>query len=632
MFNDLGRVLSKASGAGLNYGPANDFGGLGYLKGAFDDHLYGSTFYGQHLYSPDHILPWSTAAVTIELDSGRGQDPDRLGNLEGIYNINSPDDGTLPMGIRMSLAVCHLMVPEIEGNITRKGIFGETRLSLSGISSYTITSVTVDSEEIQKGSIVIQSEEHPFLPIRNITFDIRFEDTVEEHEIEATVNFDEEWDDLKEGSDPQISPQCILSLSRSGTEGSRTMNWVIEGTEIEPPEVEELKILEIDSDVLEAGSIYSIVIDIPESLGTPLSMIINTTVDWNTESSYIRGSEIVNRTDTYEFVTPLLEGDGLVEVNLTTDQGSYYTNSTIRVYPKVYILEIIRKWDTRNIYDVMIGVDGSLGPTTIYYGISRSLTMDWGDEGWTMGPIGLVAPSWGPYSFELNVSNLGGDVYFRVCNFPGSSETYRELSLDSNIQITQPPARIENNTVVIGPSIIYARWDGLIEFNPNDWVITYSIRIKNLRTEKEINTDLQWRNLDMLDEINKAELFRLAAEIGMSEDQITGCWLGVIDVPEEDGNYTIRISVEGDKREHFDFDIVGFGSQYGAEESFTIGETTEDEKEKRDFPTSIVIFVVIVVVIIFIISIIRANAHLGDRNDIEEQGPREGPAPFSSEE
>ncbi|MCK5773127.1 MAG: hypothetical protein KAH57_05010, partial [Thermoplasmata archaeon] len=116
-FNDLGHTLSKASGWSIPYGPANDFPYVGYLTGAYDDHLYGASFLGDHLYDEEMILPWSTHTATVELVASKGTDVNRLGNLDGVLYPGGEDDGTVPAGIRICMAACELVSPHFTADV-----------------------------------------------------------------------------------------------------------------------------------------------------------------------------------------------------------------------------------------------------------------------------------------------------------------------------------------------------------------------------------------------------------------------------------------------------------------------------------------------------------------------------------
>jgi hypothetical protein len=625
MFHDLGAVLSRASGKGLIHGPANGFGGLGYLRGAFDDHLYGASFYSQHLSSPAQILPWSTATATVELVDEWGMNVERLGNLNGVNDPSGPDDGTLPMGIRMSLAACNLLVPDMKGNFTKMGYIGEVQLSINGAASYNITSFMIGNESYDTGDILPIVSRHPFLPQFNISFDLQIEDDPLDRDIEMTVHFDEKWNDLENGTEPEISPQSVLSLSRAETDGSKQLTWTIEGEESSIPDGVSIKILNITPVVQEAGMNATVTLDIPKELGTPQSLHIYSYVYWIRETTQIPTENISTGIASYNFFTPLLEGESEVLVNLTTDKGSFEANSTMILYPRIYLMAMTPSFEDQHKFDVHVGVDGSINETTVFYGISRSLGIGWDEGGWTMEPTGLIALDYGPFTFDLDLSDIGGSVYLRVCNYPGTVETYHKLELSNDIQIIRPAARIENDTLVIGPSIIFAKWDGLMELNPGDFAISYEVEIRNTRTDESFSHSLEWRSLEQLSEIDRMELYRISAEKGLTQGQITGCWIGITEVPKVEGNYTLRVHVIGDRKEHLDFKPDGFDYQLGFRESFSIGNENGDEKDHRELLIGIVIVIVVIITAIFILYVLEKGTKIKDQPALEEapEPPRE---------
>ena len=156
------------------------------------------------------------------------------------------------------------------------------------------------------------------------------------------------------------------------------------------PELPQVRIIEIEPRYQQAGRASMITIDIPEELGTPAAIFIHTQVDWNVETTYIFGENVSSGLSKYEFFTPLLEGEATVMVNVSTINGSYSVNSSMVLYPKVYINAYTRSPEHQDLINVMLGIDGSIGPVTVYYGVSRTLDIGWGEEGWLMGPVSLL--------------------------------------------------------------------------------------------------------------------------------------------------------------------------------------------------------------------------------------------------
>ncbi|MGA1793595.1 MAG: M14 family metallopeptidase [Thermoplasmatota archaeon] len=618
MFDDLGSVLSAASGRGLNHGPANEFGTLGYLRGAFDDHLYGSTFYSQHLPSVDLALPWSTAAATVEMMSVKGKDETRLGNLDGVFFVGGPNDGTVPMGVRMSIAACQLLVPEVHGSVGRSGSNCEVDLVFTGSRSPSVSRLELQAPGLDPTFHGLRVEKHPLLPELYITGTVPLPEPELHHNARLSVSFDTEWNDPQASSDPNIAPVCLLSLSRYSNTALE-LEWELDGRVPTDPG-ETLEIIDIVPRSQQAGGIAHIVLNIPPSLGQPYLMYIHARIDWNVETTLIASANITDGTSSYYFYTPLMEGEAEVEVNLTTESGSYRALSSIRLYPYVRITHVLRVFDRPDVYRVHVGIDAALGPTPVFYGISRSRDLGWGEEGWVIPPTGLVAPGYGPMSFDLDLSKVGGMVYLRLCSFPGSAETYEMIELDTDLTVTFPPARIGNDLLTIGPSIITMRWNDLTVLTPSDYQVTYNVDIRNVRSNTTVHHELVWQDIDQMSYQDRGALKEIASELGIPEEDLKGGWIGSVAAPEEDGTYSIRPHAVGEIAEGRPFELSGFDMEHTAVNSFSIGEK-EEEDEKKEFPVSIVIFIIVLITAVFILSLLRRNAHIqkGEGEELPEE-------------
>ncbi|MGA1872467.1 MAG: M14 family zinc carboxypeptidase [Thermoplasmatota archaeon] len=625
MFRDLGSVLSEASGRDLDFGPANDFGSLGYLNGAFDDHLYGSSFYSQHLSSVGMALPWSTATATIEMIAKKGRDETRLGNLDGVFFPGSQNDGMVPMGVRMCLAACQLLEPEVDGEVSLQNGDLKVDLTFTGGTSPSVSDITINRKGAKIATFAPSVDKHPFLPEYYIRGGTSVPEPHEGCEIRLGISHDADWNDHEATSDPGIAPLSLFSLSRRGADYIE-LTWSIEGPRSE--EMDRLRITAITPSLQQAGNNATITIDVPPSLGEPLHMDISARVDWNEETTRISGENITGGISSYEFFTPLMEGDAAVVVNLTTDTGIHTATSWMRLYPYVRITNVMRVIGETEVFRVHIGVDAAFGPTSVFYGISRGLQTDWGDEMWVVPPTGLVAPGYGPLTFDLDLSGIGGMVYLRVCNFPGAVETYHLFDLDLDVHVSVPVPRLEGELLTIGPSLIHMRWDGMTAITPSDYSITYTVDIRNTRTNGTDTHELIWLSVDQMSAADRDALLETARSIGIPEEDVQGGWIGIRGVPQDDGIYSIRPHVTGDIIDGRPFTLGGFDMQLGAINAFTVGgseDVDDDEGDERQFPTNLAIFVVAVIAGVFVLSILRKDAHLSSdegEEPAEERGRR----------
>ncbi|MBN1390065.1 MAG: succinylglutamate desuccinylase/aspartoacylase family protein [Candidatus Thermoplasmatota archaeon] len=620
MFRDLGGVLSRASGKRLNHGPANDFGTLGYLKGAFDDHLYGSTFYSQHLASGEFILPWSTATATIELVSAKGQDEARLGDLDGVLDMGGANDGTVSAGVRMSLAACQLLVPLVAGEVRKEGDACQVNLTFTGASTISMSDLELGSGDDHIADLGLALDKHPFLPEYHITGSHKLPDPNLEYNAELCLSFDMDWNGFAPDGDPEIAPQSVLSLSR--WDPTMELHFVIGGEPLQPEPEGALNVLEITPFYQEAGRNAWITLDIPPSLGMPLNMSIYAGVNWNVEITYIAGTDISQNISRYEFLTPLLEGEATVEVLLDTEKGRFNANSTMWLYPYVRITNVIRTAGEQDMFRLYVGVDGALAPVTVFYGLSRDPTIDWWDDGWIIPPTGLIAPGYGPMTIDIDLSGIGGTVHFRVCSFPGSEETSQQMDLRTEILATSPRVTVDGEMLTIGPSVVYMRWNGLNEVTPSTYRTTYQVEVHHVQDNTTEFHELTWLSIDHMSETDRIELLSQAKDVGMSADDVTGGWIGYRGAPTVEGEYLLRTHIYGESMGNL-LDPVTF--EIGPKESipFIIGGEEKDA-EDREFPWALFILILMLILGVFIISYIRKGAHIPKEDDEGTTGERNG--------
>ncbi len=608
MFQDLGSMLSMASGANLRYGPANDYNGLGYLNGAFDDHLYGSILLPDRLYRPDMALPWSIATATIELGDYKGYNRDYLGTPAGIEDIGSEWDGNIPRGVRICRAACEIALPSIYGDVAVEGDELAFDLTLTGMASSGEPVFYID-ENGPLSAPDLSTKVHDYLPMAQFRGSLNISGTNGTFDFRTEIEIDGDWTDVVPFSEPSSGPRSILSLSRAGTSG--TVTW---GTRIEEQEEidrelpDGIRIVHLPSSYA-AGRLTRIDLNISEDAGNPMAITIRSTVDWNTEITVIPVGEITKGVSSHEFITPVMEGDALVEVELVTDRGRFSDKGHIRLYPSISILNVITVPGETDHYKLYVGVDGGNGPTTVFFGISRDPDLGWNEPGWTVEPLGRVTDGFGPFMIDLDLSRIGGGVYFRVCNFPGSLESRQFFDFPVDVRITPPIVEGIRQELLIGPSIIYLRGDGLEEVTPARSSTSYFYQLIHLESDHTETGELTWRSIHHLTSEEKGLLLESAVQAGFTEDEVTGCWMSYRQLPPEDGEYILVFQVHGSIMSGSSHEGIDHEHEFSI--NFTLGSTQEKDDDGNDFPTGLVVAFVVILVIVFLISVLRRNAHVG---------------------
>ncbi|MFW3146225.1 MAG: M14 family metallopeptidase [Thermoplasmatota archaeon] len=615
MFRDLGAALSRASGTGMQYGPANDFGSLGYIRGAFDDHLYGSGIKNELLDSQDHMLPYSTATATVEMVERKGRSPWGLGSLEGVETAGAPEDGTVAMGVRMCLAACELASPTISGKPLTDGF----RVSIRGAASISDISAYLEDNGAPAPPSSSSTVIHPFLPETEMTF--RWDEDLSSSNLTFRTRIDEDWGEPEKGSDPVTAPVSLLSSSRRGRGGE--LEWRF-SVPTEPEREEEegpvIEILDIEPGAQEAGGASSASINIPVDVGTPIVMVITAVVEGEETATAFSSKDIETGIHSYEFLTPIIEGEAAITANLTTDKGSFLARGDMLLYPHVYIMNVLTEplHTGEDRYKVLIGVDGGRSDTTIFYGLCRSLSTPWSDQGWSMGPVGVVSREYGPYTLELDMSMYSGSLFLRVCNFPGGVETHAEFELETSFHISDMPVRTIDDELIVGPGLILMDRDGLEEVRSGPLVPSF--RIQNERTGSNSTYSMVWTTMNSFTDEEWDLVLDQAAILGADPSDITGAWWSRRPVPLEEGTYRITINVTGELALSGSDGAIKVSMEKVIQAPLVVGGDEEEEKN-RPFPWALFLFVLLVVLLILGLSILRRNAHTRTR----EEGRREDP-------
>ncbi|MGA1848729.1 MAG: M14 family metallopeptidase [Thermoplasmatota archaeon] len=608
MFQDLGSMLSKASGANLRYGPANEYSGLGYLNGAFDDHLYGSILLPDKLYRSDMTLPWSIATATIELGEYKGYNPDYMGGPAGIDDIGSPSDGNIPRGVRICRAACEIALPSLFGEVEVEDNEISFDLTLTGTESIGQPAFYIDDSG-PLSAPDLSATEHDYLPMKHFQGSLNISGINGTFDLNAEVDIDGDWTREVPFSEPSGSPRTILSRSREGASGTVIWGTRIEGLEeIDREFPDGIRIAYLPSSYA-AGRLTRIDLNISDDAGNPMSLIIRSTVDWNTETTVIPVGEITKGVSSHEFITPVMEGDAHVEVELVTDRGRFSDKGGLHLYPSISILNVITVPGGTDHYRIIVGVDGGNGPTTVFHGISREPDIGWNEPGWIVEPVGRITDEFGPFIIDLDLSRMGGGVYLRVCNFPGSLESRHYFEFPLDVWVTPPIVKEMGQELLIGMSMIHIRGDGLEEVTPARSSTSYSYRLIHLDKNHTETGEIGWRSIHHLTSEEKGLLLESAVRSGFTEDEVTGCWMSYRQLPPEKGEYLLVFHVQGSIMPGSSHEGIDHEHEFSI--NFTLGSTREEDEDGDDFPAGLVAAFVVILVIVFLISVLRRNAHIG---------------------
>lgn len=624
MFDDLGNVLSRASGRGLVHGPANDHPYLGYLRGAFDDHLYGSSFYSQKLDDQGMILPWSTATATVELVDTKGYTPYNLGSLEGVENIGGPDDGVVAAGVRICLAACEMAAPSME---VRRVAEGQLNVTINGPASHPELSAWMEVNGSAYPADISMVERDGALP--GWTFDVHWEDPVANLSGNQGIRcgFDDEWVRRVDGSDPDIGPVSLLSISRAARNGEISWSEFVEGSEDvdeqEPVMVPaEVRITYIEPRRQEIGSAAVMGLIVPTSAGRPENITVTVEVGGVKEVTDIPPGTPVNDLLSIEFHTPLVEGTADVEVNVTTDKGSFEARDTMELYPDVYISNLIREPNHQapdnDIFRLIIGVDGGVSDNTIFYGLSRDANEPWTGTGWCLGPIGVISNEYGPHTLKLDLNDLGGQAFLRVCHHPGGDEDSYMLKLSSSPKVSDMPVRVEGEELIIGPGIMVLDRDGLEEIDQRapDLTVGYDLLDKS---GSVIGTyELLWMRSGSLNSSDREMVRRQAALLSLSPGQVTGAWYGTKVMPMEQAPVRVRLNVTGTISFENEDQPLEIDIRRDLQGNFPIVEE-EKEDAQGGFPYELFFFFFLMALLVLLLSYLRRDAHMvRHKDDIRE--------------
>lgn len=621
MFHDLGRVLSKASGWDLEHGPANDYGSLGYLRGAFDDHLYGSMFYSSRLDSIDNILPWSIATATIEMISRKGQYVPGLGSIEGVDDIGGPEDGTIPMGIRICLAACDLAAPTME---TTWNGSGPQKFTVNGCGSEPELSANQMIEDMGVDVEVELIDEHEYLPSYTYRVDWKKVDQGSNSSYEVEFLMDRSWTEPTDKGDPPISPVSLISASRIGDLGKMTWSRTIAGTKKEGGQSHtggDLRITSIEPREQEIGLPVSIGLEMEEVIETIVNISVRIEVDGSETVTWIDDTSSISPVLQLEASTPIIEGLGYITATLVTENFTLVDHDVIELYPKVYIASIIREPNheppLNDHFRVIFGVDGGKDETTFFYGLTKDRFGPWTGADWELGPIGVVSNEFGPHQVNLDIDHLGGRYYLRVCHHPGGIEDLMEMELSSSLVVSDINPVATEGEISFGPMIMRIDRNGYeeIDHRSQDLDTGFDILDRNGITIGQ--GQFFWKEALRLTPSEIGILTDGADSLSLSSTQVSGGWFGSWPLSDGTEPAAIRINISGS----YYLDQGSGSVQVEIIDEMEITMEKGDPEKDNGFPYWLMVFFILSAGAVLLISLLRKDAHtLIDKDEEEKDG------------
>ncbi|MGA1821883.1 MAG: M14 family metallopeptidase [Thermoplasmatota archaeon] len=644
-FNDLGRYLSRASGYDLAYGPANDFTGVSYLNGAFDDHLYGSMFMPDYLFNDTFRLPHSISTCTIELMNSKGENLEILGDPSAVWDPLGDDDGTISTGMRMSYAACELVSPSMEMDVERSDSYHRITVQCTGFTDPSAVHLTVS---YPNGSTVpvhrTGFDLDPILPYMDITYDLDIGTYNGSYVISSSAHPNGQWTETDPRSFPLVEPQSILS--RSGKIlGDRILMEIPREIEdpVEPggPTVFPIEILGLSDDIFTAGEDGSadLRIDLPEGESfrevelritshpytTMLRYRIGEPEDFGGESViYLPADHLIGRTS-LAFLVPDLAGVGILKATLRTDNTDYNDTWPVMVVPSIKIGYFSHVTDPgAERIDLTVLTNGVRTSTSVIYGLTRDPDQVWTETGWLSGPLVSYVHGNGTSDISLIIPDVQGDVYLLISDSDNKNTLVRMIRSDFEIFASDLPAEADNHTVIFGPAVVLMSGPAdLIEARGGSG-IHYRVFIEDEEGETTGECRMGWTPIHMLDEHELQIIRTMALQAGYDPGELSGAWKGSVDIPDiegrcryygriEIGNYTSYAGTGFDGTQNLTGPPVISGD-------FII-EAEEDGEEGSRFNWIIPVVFGALIILIVAITIVRYPSHWKEPEPDEENIP-----------
>lgn len=638
-FQDLGRYLSRASGYDLVYGPANDFTGLGYLNGAFDDHLYGSMFMPDYLYNESFRLPHSISPCTIELINIKGENPGTLGDPSSVWDPLGEDDGTVPMGMRMSYAACEMAAPSMDLDVERTGSYHRITLECRGFTDprdvyLTISYPNGTNNPIQRTGY----EQDRILPNMEINFNLDIGPYTGFYEISAEADPNDHWLETDPEAYPLVEPQTILSRSGEFLREEVMLEIPREVQKPAEPDDYPFEIMGLSDDVFTAGEDGSVEfrVDLPgeESFQevelkitsrpytTHVRYRIGGPGDFDGESVVYFPSDQLLGTNSLAFPVPDLAGVGILEAVLRTDRAEYNDTWPLTIKPSIGIGYFSHSTDPGSErIDLTVLSSGVRSSTSVIYGLSRDPDQTWTGEGWLSGPIISYIQGNGTSDVTMDIPDVQGSLYLLVSDSYGSPVQVRAFQSGWEMFSSDLPARIDNEAIVLGPAVV-------LKSGPTDLIeavedISYRVFIEDGAGEMVRECRMEWVPLSDINEADVHIIRTMALEAGFDPDDLTGAWMCSIEAPEDPGRYGYYGRIEsGNLTTHAGTGFDGLdagGGQPVLSGDFVI--EVEDEDSKDGFNWVILVVFGALILLIVLITVKRYPSHWKEPEPEEERVP-----------
>lgn len=577
-FMEIASAISRASGLNMPYGPANDFKGVSYLMGAFDDHLYGSSVLPDRLYSQDMILPWSSASFTVELRTGLGKEPEGLGSLHGV-DSDPPSLQVIPSAVRMCLAACMMARVDASYDLEISADRATASFEVRGISSIDGLNLGTDEgEALDPDDLRI----HPIYP------EISFSATPPQGAKGVSLSGDPRasWRSHLEGSYPNVSPRSLLSARSIG--GIDV--WVGLPSREEEAHVE---ILDIDPLIAQVGGgieVRVMIVTPDDEYVTGLDLV---TISQGFEVAIPYTSwEIVNGENVLEASAGIVEGPTQLELRLHTNKGSHVRRSTFHTAPWLSVAAFHDP--AKHTLKVIMGLEGAQKPAYAHYALSP--TGGW--EGPSLGPFTRMLPNDEGDIFEIEVSMLEGDYELLAWTGYSEPQPYDRFFFYPRMRASELPFRIVGTTLILGPVTVFRGESADAQGAVKSVIWDES----GLGSE----FDMPFVPFGSLNPDDALIAIDQASRAGVS-GEIAGAYILAIDLPGP-GTYEVTGYVTGPNGP------VPFGSgvpppqmealRYG---SFEVMEAKEPE---RGFPFALIALFFVLIIIISVVTYLRYPARM----------------------
>jgi hypothetical protein len=514
---DLAKGLSKASAQNMLYGPANDFKGISYLNGAYDDHLYGSSVLPEKEYSPNMVLPYSTAAFTIELGTQLGKDPTGLGSPADM-DSSKPSARSVPTAIRICLAACLMASPSVSARLSG----AEAEFTIYGADSAGgMVLDEVSSEGMEPLQIAIEID--PIYPI--VTLGASPGSGAASIYLHGPIH--PAWMDVHPNAYPPLAPRSLLAQSSLREVGKVLPVGSISHTQ--PVMIDDISL------GVKAGSTFniSVVIDTDERI-TDLTMTVRS--GGMNGSNVYRGSVLVKGKNMLRLKAPTTEGYAVATATLRTSGGDFSDALLFEVRPDLIWTVRLEGTDLR-VYTEPVGLT-SVRPVIV-----------------RVHPVGTgSAIAIDPFSFyigqgknenTIDLSRIWGEYSVSVFFPPDDLGRKEIIEIPPTIAVSRVPIHIEGGKLTLGPVTAYL--GGI----PLQWIGPFGNNTVTVMLTSGSETSpivLDYVPLGSLTDAERSIAYDQATIAGSDPSQLDGAFIRTLDLPEP-GDYSVVGYIVNDRGE-----------------------------------------------------------------------------------